>query len=142
MRAVNENQIDLYVKVTDKYQRDIYGVYSLGNIVSFGEPERQVDRYSNLHVLMQNGARSFRYSIIKPDGKILLRERHDYTNTRPKLMMDKSGLIQVHGGIRKPSFDDIPTPEQMNEVKGRNLNTAALADNNLGQPQGGQPEAE
>ncbi|MDC0325468.1 hypothetical protein OAM01_01795 [bacterium] len=142
MRAVNENQIDLYVKVTDKYQRNIFGVYSLGNIVSFGEPERQVDRYSNLHVLMQDGARSFRYSIVKPDGKILLRERHDYTNTRPKLSMDKTGLIQVRGGIRKPSFHDIPTPEQMNEVKERNLNTATLADKNLGQPQEDVPKAE
>jgi hypothetical protein len=136
MRAVNDSQIDLYVKVTDKYQRHIYGVYSLGNIVSFGEPERQVDRFSNLHVLMQNGARSFRYTIVKPDGKILLRERHDYTNSRPKLVMDKTGLIQVHGGKRKPSYDDIPTPEQMNEVKERNLEKTALVEKDLGPIQG------
>ncbi len=129
MRAVNEKKIDLYVKVTDRYERDIFGVYSLGNIVSFGEPERQVDRFSNLHVLMQNGARSFRYTIVKPDGKILLRQRHDYTSSRPKLIMDKTGLIQVQGGIRKPSFDDIPTPEQMNEVRERNLETASFAEN-------------
>ena len=132
MRTVNENQIDLYVKVTDKYQQHIYGVYSLGNIVSFGEPDRQVDRFSNLHVLMQNGARSFRYTIVKPDGKILLRERHDYTNTRPKLIMGKTGLIQVGGGKRKQSFDDIPTPEQMNDVKERNLEARALAEKDLG----------
>jgi hypothetical protein len=131
MRAVNEKQIDLYVKVTDKYQRHIYGVYSLGNIVSFGEPERQVDRFSNLHVLMQNGARSFRYTIVKPDGKILLRERHDYTSDRPKLVMDKTGLIQVRGGKRKPSFDDIPTPELMDKVKERDYKKSALAEKNL-----------
>ena len=142
MRAVNENQIDLYVKVTDKFQRYIYGVYSLGNIVSFGEPERQVDRYSNLHVLMQNGARSFRYTIVKPDGKILLRERHDYTRTRPKLIMGKNGLIQVQGGIKKPSYDDIPTPEQMNAVKQSNIDTAALAEKDLGQPPLDPPQGE
>lgn len=135
MRAVNESQIDLYVKVTDKYQQHIYGVYSLGNIVSFGEPERQVDRFSNLHVLMQNGARTFRYTIVKPDGKILLRQRHDYSNSRPKLMMDKTGLIQVRGGSRKPSFDDIPSPELMNQVKERNLDTAAFAEKNAGSSQ-------
>ena len=140
MRAVNKKQIDLYVKVTDKYQRYIYGVYSLGNIVSFGEPERQVDRFSNLHVLMQNGARSFRYTIVKPDGKILLRQRHNYTASRPKLIMDKTGLIQVFGGKRKASFDDIPSPEKMNEVKGGNQKTTVLPENNSGELQGGSTE--
>ncbi|MDB4665088.1 hypothetical protein OAE97_01950 [Verrucomicrobia bacterium] len=117
MRAVNRNKIDLYVKVTDKFEGEVFGIYSLGNIVSFGEPEKQVGRHSNLHVLMQNGARSFRYSIVKPDGKILLRQRWDYSNTRPRLGMDSDGLMEVKGGVRKPSFDDIPSPSQINKVR-------------------------
>lgn len=136
MRAVNDKSIDLYVKVTDRYEKEIYGVYSLGNIVSFGEPERQVDRFSNLHVLMQNGARTFRYTIIKPDGKVLLRQKWAYSNSRPRLSLDKEKLIQVVGGVRQPSFEDIPTPEQINEVRDRNTDTvpsegaAALTKNN------------
>lgn len=127
MRAVNEKSIDLYVKVTDQYEKDIYGVYTLGNIVSFGEPERQVDRFSNLHVLMQNGARTFRYTIVKPDGKVLLRQKWAYSSTRPQLFLAKNGLIEVKGGQRQPSFDDIPTPEQINEVRERNAEPVASA---------------
>jgi len=127
MRAVNEKSIDLYVKVTDQYEKEIYGVYTLGNIVSFGEPERQVDRFSNLHVLMQNGARTFRYTIVKPDGKVLLRQKWAYSSTRPQLSLAKNGLIEVKGGQRQPSFDDIPTPEQINEVRERNAEPVASA---------------
>jgi hypothetical protein len=89
---------------------------------------------------MQNGARSFRYTIAKPDGKILLRQRHDYNASRPKLIMDKTGLIQVFGGKRKASFDDIPSPEKMNEVEGGNQKTTVLPENNLGELQSGSTE--
>lgn len=133
MRAVNEKSIDLYVKVTDQYEKDIFGVYTLGNIVSFGEPERQVDRFSNLHVLMQNGARTFRYTIVKPDGKVLLRQKWAYSNTRPQLSLGNDGLIQVKGGGRQASFEDIPTPEQINEVRERNADPVAA-------PQSGSAE--
>ena len=111
-------------------------MYSLGNIVSFGQPEKQLDRLGNLHVLMQNGARSFRYTIIKPDSKTLLRQRWDYARTRPQLTMDQDGLIQVTGGLRRPSYDDIPTPEEMNEVRAKQLEKTAFVD------QGGETSAE
>jgi len=119
MRSINEKSIELYVRVSSQYRESIFGVYSLGNVVSFGEPERQVDRLSNLHVLFQNGARSFRYAIIKPNGEILLQQRWDYTNTRPRLSLGEQGLIEISGGMRQISYDDIPSPEAMNQVRSR-----------------------
>ena len=44
MRSVSEKSIELYVKVSDQYRERVFGVYSLGNVVSFGQPERQVDQ--------------------------------------------------------------------------------------------------
>ena len=75
---------------------------------------------------------------MKPDGKILLRQRHDYTASRPKLIMDKTGLIQVFGGKRKANFDDIPSPEKINEVE--NQKTTVLPVNNSGELQSGSTE--
>jgi hypothetical protein len=54
--------------------------------------------------------------------------------------MDKTGLIQVFGGKRKASFDDIPSPEKMNEVEGGNQKTTVLPENNLGELQSGSTE--
>jgi hypothetical protein len=34
-------------------------------------------------------------------------------------------LIEVKGGQRQPSFEDIPTPEQINEVRERNAEPVA-----------------
>ena len=124
MRSVSEKSIELYVKVSDQYRERVFGVYSLGNVVSFGQPERQVDRLSNLHVLFQNGARTFRYAIIKPDGRLLLQQRWDYSDTRPRLKLGDQGLIEVVGGLRQLSFDDIPSPDQLSEVRERNLEQA------------------
>jgi hypothetical protein len=42
-------------------------------------------------------------------------------------------LIQVKGGVRQASFEDIPTPEQLNEVRERNADPVAA-------PQSGSAE--
>jgi len=52
--------------------------------------------------------------------------------------MDKTGLIQVFGGKRKANFDDIPSPEKMNEVE--NQKTTVLPENNSGELQSGSTE--
>ena len=140
MRSVSEKSIELYVKVSDQYRERVFGVYSLGNVVSFGQPERQVDRLSNLHVLFQNGARTFRYAIIKPDGRLLLQQRWDYSDTRPRLKLGDQGLIEVVGGLRQLSFDDIPSPDQLSEVRERNLEQAQSSQEEERMDQSREPE--
>jgi len=50
------SQLRLYVQVSDAPEARIYKVTALGPMVSFGQPEAQVDRTSRLHVLWQTGA--------------------------------------------------------------------------------------
>lgn len=102
------SRIMLYAQVTDK-EGKVDKVLPLGPMVSFGQPEPQVDKYSNLNVLYQDGPRTFSYSVINPDGQMILRQTYDYT-TRPRLMANGDGEIAVVGGKRRMTHNDLPPP--------------------------------
>ena len=103
------SQMRLYVQVSDLAESRIFKTVSLGNSVSFGRPEAQVDRKSVLHVLWQTGAQSFNYCTVDADGKILDREIFDDLNTRPRLGVSESGEAFVSGGVKRPKPTDLPT---------------------------------
>ncbi len=103
-------QLRLYFRLTDAEGGRVMKVFSLGPMVSFGIPEQQLDTASNLHVLYQNGARSFSYTVINPDGEILIRQTHDYASTRPKLQLGENGQLAVVGGTRRRTSEDLPGP--------------------------------
>lgn len=108
-------QLRLYFRLTDADGGKVMKVFSLGPMVSFGIPEHQIDQASNLHVLYQNGARAFSYTVINPDGEIIARQTHDYTSTRPKLQLSENGRLAVVGGVRRPTADDVPGPTPIEE---------------------------
>lgn len=110
------NQLRLYVRVVDDTGFKIFGVTPIGGLVSFSKPEFQVDQAGQLHVLHQNGAKTFNYCITDHSGTVVSRQTHEYTNKRPVLAVDDVGRLGVQGGRRKPAQSDIPAslppPEQ------------------------------
>jgi hypothetical protein len=100
----------LFVRVTDQYDLDLR-VIQIGRLVSFSKPEPQLDRWSNLHLLYQTGARAFLYTVINPEGMVIAREKHDQTDTRPTLRYNDEGRISVQGGLRRYTRDDLPPVE-------------------------------
>src|SRR5258705_3337145 len=74
-------QLRLYVRLTDETESQVFRVLPLGVLLSFSTPEPLVDRSSNLHVLFQNGPRSFLYSVVTPDGDQIIRQTYDQSNT-------------------------------------------------------------
>ena len=109
-QAIHLKQMKLYVRVTDQAGSRVFRVFPIGPLISFSSPEHQIDKSSNLHVLYQTGAKSFNYSVINPNGKLLVRQTYEYTDTRPILRMDREGRIYVGGGNRRASSDDLPLP--------------------------------
>src|SRR5579862_95652 len=105
------SRIMLYAQVTDK-EGKVNKVLPLGPMVSFGQPEPQVDKYSNLNVLYQNGPHTFNYTVINPDGNIILRQTYDYTS-RPRLMANADGDLAVVGGNRRVTRNDLPPPTSL-----------------------------
>jgi len=98
----------LYARVTGPADNKVYRVFPLGEIVNFVPVDHRVDRQSQLHVLFQDGARSFNYSVVDPDGRLLKRQRYDYFQSRPSLDGDEDGRVKVAGGIRRMVSTDYP----------------------------------
>jgi hypothetical protein len=101
-------QLRLYLRLTDASGSKTFRVFSIGPMVSFSHPEPQVDKFSNLHLLYQDGAHTFRYTVVNPDGEILARRIYDYVDKRPRLQPDEDGKIFVTGGVRRITPSDIP----------------------------------
>ncbi len=108
VRAQGLQQVRLYARVTDLDENRVFRVVPLGQVVSFGKPETQVDKQSRLHVLFQNGPRSFLYGAFTPDGEWAVRQCHDYSETRPTLRVNDTGQVLVNGGYRRYTAADIP----------------------------------
>jgi hypothetical protein len=110
------DQLRLYVQVTDERDGSILKVHMLGRMISFSQPEAQLDRASKLHILCQSGATAFTLSVIGTDGKLDQQEIYDYVNTRPRLSEDSDGNIIVKDGARRVEPANIPQvkpPDQL-----------------------------
>jgi hypothetical protein len=110
-------QIRLYLRVTDQYGKPVR-VFAIGPMVSFGRPEPQIDRASNLHVMYQDGASSFSHIVFNSQGDLLSRQAYDYVDSRPRLRVDDDGNVSVAGGSRRIASNDYPStkPEESSEV--------------------------
>ena len=105
-------QLRLYLQITDQ-SGNVVKVLAIGPMISFGQPEAQLDPSSNLHILYQNGAASFAYAVIDPNGKMTQHEIYDYVTARPRLQQDNNGNIFVLGGIRRVETPQVKAPGQV-----------------------------
>jgi hypothetical protein len=109
-------QLRLYVLVSDAASASVLKVSPLGPMVSFSDPEAQVDRLGRLHVLWQTGGQTFSCSTIDTGGMVVQQEVYDYYDTRPRLTVNDQGEVTVVGGVRRIKAAEIPAvvpPNQM-----------------------------
>ena len=120
-QAHYQKQLKLYLRLTDINDNKVFRVFPIGQLVSFSQPEAQLDGSSNLHVLFQTGARSFLFSVINPDGELVIQQTYDYTATRPVLRANEEGRIFVAGGLRRLTKRDVPSSLPGKEEASSNL---------------------
>jgi len=106
------SQLRMYLRLTDANGR-VLKVFPLGPMVSISQPEHQIDRANQLHVLYQHGARIYLYTVITPDGAVAIRQVHEITGNRPRLQADDQGGFFVAGGARRFSANDLPAPQKL-----------------------------
>ena len=131
-QANYRKELKLYLRLTDVNEQKAFRVFPLGPLVSFSQPEAQVDKASYLHVLCQTGARSFLFYVISPDGEVVIRQTHDYAATRPVLRSTDEGRIIVAGGARRVTAGDIPTPLTGGGTVSTNLSNPPRTTNQTG----------
>ncbi len=61
----------LYVRVENKESGSVYATYSLGRIIAYDEPQKEIDRANQLHVLHCTAPRTWAYSHIGLNGQLL-----------------------------------------------------------------------
>jgi hypothetical protein len=95
----------LYVRVQDKDTGIVYATYSLGRSIAFEQPQAEIDRASQLHVLHCAAPRAWSYSRIGLNGELLQHSSFMETKSRPRLVHSGNGEVAVRGGM-------IETPSQ------------------------------
>jgi hypothetical protein len=96
----------LYVRVEDRENSLVYGTYSLGRIISFDEPQAEIDRQNQLHVLQCSSPRVWSYSVVGLNGRLLQHASYSQTRSMPRLRRTPDGAVGVAGGVL-----DAPAPE-------------------------------
>jgi hypothetical protein len=89
----------LYVRVQDKGTGVVYATYSLGRTIAFEQPQAEIDRANQLHVLHCAAPRAWSYARIGLNGELLTHSSFMETKTRPHLVHASNGEIAVHGGM-------------------------------------------
>jgi len=90
----------LYVRVEDRSTGAVYSTFPLGRIIASDEPEAELDRANQLHVLHCAAPRTWAYSRIGLNGQLLAHATFMETKTRPRLRPTAEGAIAVRGGVR------------------------------------------
>jgi hypothetical protein len=102
--------------VSDAVSANVLKVTPLGPMVSFSDPEAQVDRLGRLHVLWQTGGQTFVCSAVDAGGVVVQQEVYDYYDSRPRLTVNDQGDVTVTGGVRRVKPAEIPAvvlPDQI-----------------------------
>ncbi len=89
----------LYVRVEDKDSGIVYATYSLGRMIAFDEPQAELDRSNQLHILHCAAPRSWAYSRVGLNGELIARSSFMETKTRPRLFHTTEGTVAVRGGM-------------------------------------------
>ena len=83
----------LYVRVENKNSGVVYTTYSLGRIIANEDPQAEIDRANQLHVLHCAAPRNWSYSHVGLNGELLAHSTFLETKTRPRLRPASDGTI-------------------------------------------------
>lgn len=112
------DRTDLYLRIENKALGIVYCTHRLGDYISFGKPDVLLDAANAIHVLQNSAPRTFIYSKVGLDGKILDRLSYNAPKDRPFLQHSPGGEVHVLGGL---PFDPkaSPTPVVFSKLSER-----------------------
>jgi len=89
----------LYVRVENRTIGVVYTTFSLGHLIANEEPQAELDRANQLHVLHCAAPRTWAYSHVGLNGELLAHSTFLETKTRPRLRHSADGVVAVSGGM-------------------------------------------
>lgn len=102
----------LYLQIED--DKKIYALRKVGEELGKDGIDRDVDRFSNLHMVIPLSTKVYRYLVVTLDGKIETTELYRKGKYIPRLGRDeKTGRVFIAGGEKAiPGIDYMETPEE------------------------------
>ena len=89
----------LYLRLTDVGSGLVKKTYPMGDYLGVRPPEKIVDRKNLLHVFHMSGPKSYHYTIIDVDGKVIDQQIYVVKGTSVPQMVQSGGEIAVVGGM-------------------------------------------
>lgn len=126
------SKMKLYLRLTSQDEFKVFRVVPIDYMTSFSKKEAKMDKYNNLHVLLQTHravARDWNYSVFGDDGRLILRRTYNADQTQPNLKPDEEGLVRVVGGMRRISRSDYPVIEETSNLPEREGPLPAISPN-------------
>ncbi len=112
----------LYVRVEDKSTGAVYSTYPLGRVIAYDEPQAELDRANQLHVLHCAAPRTWAYSQVGLNGQLLATQTFMETKTRPRLRPTANGAVAVRGGmLEAPAAQQAQNPAAKLSARPANL---------------------
>lgn len=106
----------LYIRVQDKDAGLVYTTNQLGRVLLTYEPEVQLDRENQIHVLQLVGPRTYVYSRIGLNGEWLGQLVYNVVTTRPTFKKTKDGGVTIIGGQPDvPVAPDTPSEPKLSD---------------------------
>ena len=116
----NGSQKLLYIRVQDEKTGTVRTSFSLGQVVMVRPPEWIIDVQNTLHVLHMGAPRTFAYTVVDIDGKMLKREvYHEEGSSRPKLSSANDGAVVVVGGVSDQKIRQDPLHAEVRKISER-----------------------
>lgn len=88
----------LYARIEDKQRGKIFAMHQLGPFLTFGRPDVMLDLRNEIHVLQNSAPKQFLYTHLGLSGEILAQQAYREAGSRPRLVKDDKGEVQVAGG--------------------------------------------
>ncbi len=88
----------LYLRIEDKPNGVIYCTHQLGRFLSFGEPDILLDQANQIHILQNSAPKTFIYTKVGLNGKVLGQKTYNEFSTRPGLRRVVDGSVAIVGG--------------------------------------------
>ncbi len=89
----------LYVRVEDRDSGVVYSTFPLGRVISFEQPQVEIDQENRLHVLHCGAPRTWSYTQVGLNGELLQRKTILQTRSMPRLRRKTDGRVAVFGGV-------------------------------------------
>ncbi|MEO8204898.1 MAG: hypothetical protein ABI615_01865 [Chthoniobacterales bacterium] len=98
----------LYLRVEDPMAGITYATHRLGNFVSFGIPNVQLDSHNYIHVLQNTSPKVFLYTKVDLNGKILERKVYEEAKNPPSLQKQGDNIAVVGGTLQVAPAEEKP----------------------------------